>query len=108
MKNILNAIRVLFRSSSIIQFQSAKWEKSCSFKSTYKNLDVFYNIYLPDDLSIKDHLFPTIYIVQYSATEYTVRIVNYFITIPITRNSIHSQLFIMLCHIYTAYNHTRS
>jgi hypothetical protein len=25
-----------------------------------------------------------------------------------TRNYIHSQLFITLCHIYTAYNHTRS
>jgi hypothetical protein len=24
-----------------------------------------------------------------------------------TRNYIHSQLFITLCHIYTAYNHTR-
>jgi hypothetical protein len=42
------------------------------------------------------------------ATEDTVRIVNWFITIPIRRNYIHSQLFITLCHIYTAYNHTRS
>jgi hypothetical protein len=29
-------------------------------------------------------------------------------TIPIIRNYNHSQLFITLCHIYTAYNHTRS
>jgi hypothetical protein len=29
-------------------------------------------------------------------------------TIPITRNYNHSQVFITLCHIYTAYNHTRS
>jgi hypothetical protein len=32
----------------------------------------------------------------------------WFITISITRNYNHSQLFITLCHIYTAYNHTRS
>jgi hypothetical protein len=31
-----------------------------------------------------------------------------FISFPITRNYIHSQLFLTLCHIYTAYNHTRS
>jgi hypothetical protein len=42
------------------------------------------------------------------ATEDAVRIVNSFITIPVTRNYIHSQLFITLCHIYTAYNDTRS
>jgi hypothetical protein len=42
------------------------------------------------------------------ATEDAVRIVNSFITIPITRNYNHSQLFITLCHIYTAYNRTRS
>jgi hypothetical protein len=30
-----------------------------------------------------------------------------YITIPITRNYNYSQLFITLCHIYTAYNHTR-
>jgi hypothetical protein len=47
-------------------------------------------------------------IVPCYATEDTVRIVNSFITIPITRNYIHSQLFLTLCHIYTAYNHTRS
>jgi hypothetical protein len=39
------------------------------------------------------------------STEDTVRIVNWFITIPITRNYIHSQLFLMLLHMYTAYNH---
>jgi hypothetical protein len=42
------------------------------------------------------------------ATEDTVRIVNSLITIPITSNYIHSQLFFTLCHIYTAYSHTRS
>jgi hypothetical protein len=31
-----------------------------------------------------------------------------FITIPVTRNYIHLQLFLTLCHIYTAYNLTRS
>jgi hypothetical protein len=41
------------------------------------------------------------------ATADTVRIVNWFITTPITRNYIHSQLFLTLCHIYTAYNLTR-
>jgi hypothetical protein len=47
-------------------------------------------------------------IVTCYATEDTFRIVNSFVTIPITRNYIHSQLFLTLCHIYTAYNHTRS
>jgi hypothetical protein len=32
----------------------------------------------------------------------------FLFTIPITRNYIHSQLFLTLCHIHTAYNHTRS
>jgi hypothetical protein len=39
------------------------------------------------------------------ATEDAGRIVNWFITIPITRNCIHSQLFLTLLHMYTAYNH---
>jgi hypothetical protein len=30
-----------------------------------------------------------------------------FITIPITCNYIHLQLFLTLCHIYTAYSLTR-
>jgi hypothetical protein len=34
-----------------------------------------------------------------------VRICNFFITIPITRNYNRSQLFLPLCNIYTAYNH---
>jgi hypothetical protein len=39
------------------------------------------------------------------STEDTVRIGTSFISIPITRNYNHSQSFITLCHIYTAYNH---
>jgi hypothetical protein len=40
-------------------------------------------------------------IVMCYATEDTVRIVNWFITIPITRNYIQSQLFLTLLRIYT-------
>jgi hypothetical protein len=35
------------------------------------------------------------------ATEDTLRIVNSFITIPITRNYNHSQLFLTLLRVYT-------
>jgi hypothetical protein len=38
-------------------------------------------------------------------TEDAGRIVNSFITIPITHNYNHSQLFLTLLHMYTAYNH---
>jgi hypothetical protein len=44
-------------------------------------------------------------IVPCYSTEDTVRIVNSFITIPITRNYIHLQLFLTLLHMYTAYIH---
>jgi hypothetical protein len=44
--------------------------------------------------------------VQCLLTEDAVQIVNWFITIQITRNYIHSQ-FITLYHFYTAYNLTR-
>jgi hypothetical protein len=47
-------------------------------------------------------------VVSRFATEDAVQIVNPFITIPTTRNYNHSQLFITLCHIYTAYNHSHS
>jgi hypothetical protein len=47
-------------------------------------------------------------IVPCYSTEDAVRIGTSFISIPITRNYIHSQLFLTLCHIYTAYNHTHS
>jgi hypothetical protein len=47
-------------------------------------------------------------VVRCLCTEDAVWVVNSFITIPVTRNYIHSQLFLTLCHIYTAYNHTRS
>jgi hypothetical protein len=40
-------------------------------------------------------------IVQCYATEDTVRIVNSLITIPITRNYIHSQLFLTLLRVHT-------
>jgi hypothetical protein len=33
--------------------------------------------------------------------EATIRIVNWFITIPITRNYNHSQLFLTLLRVYT-------
>jgi hypothetical protein len=36
-----------------------------------------------------------------------VQIGNLFMTILTTRNYIHSQLFLTLCHIYTTYNLTR-
>jgi hypothetical protein len=42
------------------------------------------------------------------ATEDTVRIVNSFITILITRNYNHSQLFLTLLHVYTIIILTRS
>jgi hypothetical protein len=48
------------------------------------------------------------YIVQCYATEDTFRIVNSFYLKSHTRNYNHSQLFLTLCHIYTAYNLTRS
>jgi hypothetical protein len=41
-------------------------------------------------------------------TEDTVRIVNPFITNPITRNDYHIQLFLTPLHMYTAYDHKRS
>jgi hypothetical protein len=47
-------------------------------------------------------------IVPFYAIEDAVRIGNYFITIPITHNYIHSQLLLKLLRVYTAYNHTRS
>jgi hypothetical protein len=50
-----------------------------------------------------DQFWPPI-ILCYS-TEDAVRIVNSFISIPITRNYIHSQLFLKLLHMYAAYNH---
>jgi hypothetical protein len=56
-------------------------------------------------LGLFDHFWPPV--TPCYATEDAVQIVNFFITV-FTRNYIHSQLFIMLCHIYTAYNLTRS
>jgi hypothetical protein len=52
-------------------------------------------------------IFGVLYIVTCYATEDAVRIGTSFITISTTRNYNHSQLFITLCHIYTAYNLTR-
>jgi hypothetical protein len=57
-------------------------------------------------LGVLDQFWPPV--VPCYDTEDAVRVVNSFITIPITRNYNHSQLFLTLCHIYTAYNHTRS
>jgi hypothetical protein len=42
------------------------------------------------------------------ATEDAVRIGNPFITIPVTRNYIHSQLFLTLLRVYTIILLTRS
>jgi hypothetical protein len=39
------------------------------------------------------------------STQDAVRIVNPFITIPITRNDYHTQLFLTLCYLCTAYKH---
>jgi hypothetical protein len=44
-------------------------------------------------------------VVQCFTTEDAVRIITSFILISITRNYIHSQLFLTLLHMYTAYNH---
>jgi hypothetical protein len=63
-------------------------------------LKILYNV------TVLDHFWTPV--VQCYSTEDAVRIVISFITIPITRNCTHSQLFLTLCHIYTAYNHTRS
>jgi hypothetical protein len=45
-------------------------------------------------------------IVRVTPPKTPFRLLIGLITIPITRNNNHSQLFITLCHIYTAYNHT--
>jgi hypothetical protein len=39
------------------------------------------------------------------STQDAVRIGNPFITIPVARNDNHTQLFIALCYLYTAYKH---
>jgi hypothetical protein len=57
-------------------------------------------------LRLPDHIWPPV--VPCFATEDAVRIVNSFNLQFYTRNYNHSQLFLTLCHIYTAYNHTRS
>jgi hypothetical protein len=53
---------------------------------------------------VLDHFWPPVVLCY--ATEDAVQIGNCFITIRTTRNYNHSQLFITLCHIYTAYSHT--
>jgi hypothetical protein len=47
-------------------------------------------------------------IVPCYSTEDAFRIVNSFVTIPITRNYIHSQLFLMLLHMYSLQSLIRS
>jgi hypothetical protein len=42
------------------------------------------------------------------STEHAVRIVNSFITVPVTRNYNHTQLFITLLRVYTIIILTRS
>jgi hypothetical protein len=56
-------------------------------------------------LGVLDHFWPPV--APCFATEDAVQIVNSFYYIPITRNYIHLQLFLTLCHIYTDYNLTR-
>jgi hypothetical protein len=53
-----------------------------------------------------DHFWPPV--VQCYATEDAVRIVYWFYLQSHTRNYIHLQLSIILLHIYTAYDLTRS
>jgi hypothetical protein len=55
------------------------------------------------NVRVLDQFWPPV--VPCYAIEDAFRIVNSFITIPITRNYIHSQLFLTLLHVYTAYIH---
>jgi hypothetical protein len=100
-------ISVLFsRFSRIICFETIlisvlSSKTSCVSHHTQNYFSyIFYNVTVLDQFWLQ--------VVPCYATEDAVQIVNSFITIPITRNYNHSQLFLTLCHIYTAYNHTRS
>jgi hypothetical protein len=59
----------------------------------YRQFLVLYNV------RVLDQFWPQIVPCYY--TEDAVRIVNSFITIPITRNYNHSQLFFKLLRVYT-------
>jgi hypothetical protein len=48
---------------------------------------------------VLDHFWPPV--VQWYATDDAIRIVTSFISIPITRNYIHLQLFLTLLRVYT-------
>jgi hypothetical protein len=81
------------------------YAKSCSLIQllTPKEVRVWIILY---NVGVLDHFWSPV--VPCYSTEDAVQIVNSFITIPTTHNYIHSQLFLTPCHIYTAYNHTRS
>jgi hypothetical protein len=61
------------------------------------------DIYILYNVRVLDPFWPPV--VPCYSTEDAVRIVTSFISIPITRKYIHSQLFLTLLHMYTAYNH---
>jgi hypothetical protein len=92
---------LIFRNINIILW-FYKWTDNCNILYNVGVLDRF----LSPDVQFSgllDQFWPSI--LPFYATENTVRIVTSFITIPITRNYIHSQLFLTLLHMYTAYNH---
>jgi hypothetical protein len=70
------------------------YRHTCAWKGLY----ILYNVRW-----LLDQFWPPI--VPCYSTEDAVRIVNSFVTIPITRTYIHSQLFLTLLHMYIAYNH---
>jgi hypothetical protein len=84
---------------AILTYYSCFWKKLSSAIRSAVNLDVLYCTMLG---FLNQFWSP---VVPCYATEDTVRVVNSFITIPITRNYSHSQLFLTLLHMYTAYNH---
>jgi hypothetical protein len=76
---------------------------ACVLRALPSNGCMRHNIYVVQCWELLDQFWTPI--VPCCSTEDTVRIVNSFITIPITRNYNHSQLFLTLLHMYTAYNH---
>jgi hypothetical protein len=62
-------------------------------------------IYYCTMLGSLDHFWSPV--VRVTPLKTPVRLLIGLFTIPTTHNYIHSQLFLTLCHIYTAYNHTR-
>jgi hypothetical protein len=88
-----------FLRTSVASCKTGRGEK-------YTKSHDYYIIFYCTMFGLLDHFWPPV--VPCYSTEDAVRIINSFITIPITRNYNHSQLFLTLCHIYTAHNHTRS